>query len=215
MNLQYYYWYFDNVLSNKFCDRVINEALERQKLLGITHEEEKVSKRRKVKKNLTKKDLSKLKQVRDSSIVWMNDKFIYDTINPFIHKANENAQWNYDLSWAESCQFTIYEKGGHYGWHCDSYMKPYDKPSEPNFHGKVRKLSVTVSLSDPKNYKGGELEFDFRNNNNGKPARRVVKEIKKRGSIVVFPSYLWHRVKPVTSGTRYSLVIWNIGAPFK
>ena len=52
-------------------------------------------------------------------------------------KANENAQWNYDLSWAESCQFTIYEKGGHYGWHCDSYMKPYDKPSEPNFMVKL------------------------------------------------------------------------------
>ena len=42
-----------------------------------------------------------------------------------------------------------------------------------------------------------------------------VKEILPKGSIVVFPSHVWHRVKPVTSGTRYSLVVWSIGDPFK
>ena len=41
------------------------------------------------------------------------------------------------------------------------------------------------------------------------------KEIRPRGSIVVFPSFVWHRVKPVTSGTRYSLVIWNLGYPWR
>jgi PKHD-type hydroxylase len=40
-------------------------------------------------------------------------------------------------------------------------------------------------------------------------------EIRPRGSIVVFPSFMWHRVKPVTKGTRYSLVLWNIGDPWK
>jgi PKHD-type hydroxylase len=92
---------------------------------------------------------------------------------------------------------------------------PYDNLNDPNTHGKIRKLSVTCSLSDPKDYKGGELEFDFRNKENGKPNIRKCMEILPQGSIVVFPSFVWHRVKPVIKGTRYSLVIWNLGYPFK
>ena len=44
---------------------------------------------------------------------------------------------------------------------------------------------------------------------------RKAKEILPKGSIIVFPSFVWHRVKPVTSGTRYSLVVWHLGRPFK
>ena len=75
---------------------------------------------------------------------------------------------------------------------------------------------MSVSLSDPKNYKGGDLEFDFRNVETGKkPNIRKCKELLPKGSIVVFPSYVWHRVTPVTKGTRYSLVIWNLGWPYR
>jgi len=45
--------------------------------------------------------------------------------------------------------------------------------------------------------------------------RKICTEILPRGSIVVFPSHVWHRVRPVTKGVRYSLVIWNLGYPFK
>jgi PKHD-type hydroxylase len=48
-----------------------------------------------------------------------------------------------------------------------------------------------------------------------KKSIRKCAEISQRGSIVVFPSHVWHRVKPVTKGIRYSLVIWNLGYPFK
>ena len=77
-------------------------------------------------------------------------------------------------------------------------------------------MSVTVSLSDPKDYKGGELEFDFRNKD-PKEKRNVVRctEILPKGSLVVFPSFVWHRVCPVKKGSRYSLVIWNLGLPFQ
>ena len=78
---------------------------------------------------------------------------------------------------------------------------------------KIRKLSVTVSLTDPKEYKGGELEFDFRNQD--KSNIRTCTEILPKGSLVVFPSFVWHRVKPVTKGVRHSLVIWNLGYPFR
>ena len=83
----------------------------------------------------------------------------------------------------------------------------------------VRKLSVTCQLTDGLEYKGGDLEFDFRNYD--PPLRNekyhVIKTPKtlSKGSVVVFPSFLWHRVKPVTEGIRYSLVMWNLGYPFK
>ena len=75
---------------------------------------------------------------------------------------------------------------------------------------------MTVSLSDPKDYKGGELEFDFRNKDpDKKPSIQKCTEILPKGSLVVFPSFVWHRVCPVKKGSRYSLVIWNLGYPFK
>ena len=58
--------------------------------------------------------------------------------------------------------------------------------------------------------------FDLRDKDpDKKPNIHVCKQILPKGSLVVFPSFVWHRVKPVTSGTRYSLVIWNLGRPFK
>ncbi len=144
----------------------------------------------------------------------MNDKWIYKEIQPYVHMANKNAGWNFDWDWSESCQFTIYKKGQYYDWHCDSWDKAYVE--EGPTKGKIRKLSVTVSLTDPKEYKGGELEFDFRNlDPNKKPNIRACTEILPKGSLVVFPSFVWHRVKPVTKGVRHSLVIWNLGYPFK
>ena len=80
----------------------------------------------------------------------------------------------------------------------------------------MRKLSVTVSLSDPKDYEGGFLQFDLRNKGEINTSEVITcKEIMSRGSIVVFPSYTWHRVSPVTKGTRLSLVQWNFGPGYK
>ena len=38
---------------------------------------------------------------------------------------------------------------------------------------------------------------------------------KARGTLVAFPSYVMHRVTPVTSGTRKSLVAWVAGPKFR
>ena len=167
-------------------------------------------------KKLNKKEVQDLKKKRDSDIVWLNERWIYNAIHPYIHQANKDANWNFEWSFSESCQFTKYKKGQYYDWHCDSWDRPYHKPEELNSHGKQRKLSVTLSLSNDKEYKGGELEFDYRNHDPDKKANtHVLKEIRSKGSLVVFPSDVWHRVKPVKSGIRHSLVIWNLGWPFK
>jgi len=210
MNLHHHYWYFTSALSEKFCDEVIkyaNSKKEETAFIGGNNPEK--------NKNFSKEDLKDLKKVRDSNVVWLEDRWIYDEIQPYVNLANQNAGWNFNWDWSESCQFTKYKLNQFYDWHCDSFEHPYNKPENLNIHGKIRKLSVTCSLSDPKDYKGGELEFDFRNKEDGTPNIVQCTEILKKGSIVVFPSFVWHKVKPVTEGTRYSLVIWNIGYPFK
>ena len=73
---------------------------------------------------------------------------------------------------------------------------------------------MTVSLTNPEEYEGGDLEFDFRDTDKGSQPR-VCEEIRAKGSVIVFPSFVWHRVTPVTEGTRHSLVCWNLGYPFK
>ena len=75
--------------------------------------------------------------------------------------ANQDAGWNFQWDWSEPIQFTYYTKKQYYGWHCDSWENPYGTDS--NFSGKIRKLSLIASLSSPTKYKGGELEFDFKN----------------------------------------------------
>ena len=64
-----------------------------------------------------------------------------------------------------------YKKGQFYDWHCDSFEEPYNQPENVNTHGKQRKLSMTVSLTNPEEYEGGDLEFDFRNTDEGSQPR--------------------------------------------
>jgi len=212
MNLSNYFWYFKSALTPRFCDEVVKYALEKKDMMAITGGYGKD--RNLDKKPLNKDEIKDLKKKRDSNVVWFSDRWIYKEIQPFIRMANRNAGWNFTWDWSESCQFTKYKKGQYYDWHCDSFSEPYEK--EGPTKGKIRKLSVTVTLSDPKTYKGGELEFDFKQENPNENSRpKICKEILPRGSLVVFPSFVWHRVKPVTKGVRYSLVLWNLGFPFQ
>ena len=212
MNLQNYYYYFKSALTPRFCDELVKYGTHQQEQLAIIGEHlEKINKG----KSLSDEDIKDLKKKRDSNIAWLDDRWIYKEIQPYIHQANRLAGWNFDWDFSESCQFTKYKLNQFYDWHCDSWNTSYSDSKDINTFGKIRKLSVTCSLSDPKDYKGGELEFDFRNMDPDKKSVRKCAEILPRGSVVVFPSHVWHRVKPVTKGTRYSLVIWNLGSQFK
>jgi len=211
MNLQNYYYYFQSALTPRFCDELVKYGKLQQEQIALTGgQTEKVNKG----KPLDDKDILDLKKKRDSNIAWLNDRWIYKEIQPFIHQANRLANWNFDWDFSESCQFTKYGPGQHYGVHCDSWESPYANADNKDTFGKIRKLSVTCSLSDPSEYEGGELEFQFRNQDDPTPKKKCV-EILPRGSICVFPSFVWHEVRPVTKGVRYSLVIWSLGYPFK
>ena len=212
MNISNYYWYFKSAIPPKICDDIIKYGLTQAETMARTGGYG--------DKELTKDQIRDMKRKRNSDLVWLNDTWIYKELHPYIHEANRSAGWNFEWDRSESCQFTKYKLNQYYDWHCDSWDKPYkrDNKNDPD-NGKIRKLSMTCQLTDGSEYEGGELEFDFRNydphmREEDKHLRRA-KEILPKGSIIVFPSFVWHRVKPVTKGTRYSLVMWNLGYPFK
>ena len=73
---------------------------------------------------------------------------------------------------------------------------------------------MTINLSEPGSYEGGNLKFDYGPHIKGERYHECT-EIRPKGSVIVFPSYLYHQVTPVTKGTRYSLVMWSLGHPFR
>ncbi len=182
--------------------------------------------------------------IRDSNVTFLSNPELYDIIWPYIREANARAGWNFDWDYTEDFQFTKYAVGQFYGWHTDSSEEPYrefnpdvdaihknpdgspaldqygnlmpedhEATTNPRMIGKIRKLSVTVSLNDSSEYEGGNLEFDLGPHRKDRYFR--CNEIGPKGSVIVFPSFIPHRVLPVTKGTRYSLVCWSLGAPFR
>jgi len=210
MNLSNYFWCFKSALSPRFCDEVIKYASSKKDKFALTgslgiHREAD-------KKPLSQQEEELIRTRRNSNIVWLDQAWIYKELQPYVHRANAAAGWNFQWNRTESVQFTKYNINQYYDWHCDSWEKPYK-------NGEIRKLSMTCQLTDGSEYEGGELEFDFRQydphrRDEAKHLRKAT-EISPRGSIIVFPSFVWHRVKPVKKGVRYSLVAWNNGASFK
>ena len=151
---------------------------------------------------------------RKSSVHFFTEQWVYDLIDPYIATANRKAGWNFDYNFHEAMQFTQYKKGQFYDWHVDQHHLPYEKHAS-NYDGKVRKLSLTLNLSDPKSYEGGDFMFDYRDKPEDSSNIQTCTILKEQGTIVVFPSFVFHKVSPVTKGTRHSLVNWTIGAPWK
>ena len=135
---------------------------------------------------------------RISDIAWLEDngrnQWIYKKLSDLAKIANKEM-WNFDIwGFGDGLQYTIYYgDGGHYDWHADL------GPGISN-----RKLSCVLQLSDPSEYEGGDLEMN--------PGGQIMTVPKKLGLICFFPSFLLHRVKPLTSGVRRSLVTWLCGA---
>lgn len=141
------------------------------------------------------------KSIRSSNILPCpydseNAKYLNRVINQYVVMANRNA-FGVNLNGYFEFQIAKYEKGDFYDYHTDSFLKP-------NICSQ-RKLSVTVQLSDSIDYVGGDFEF---NKTIGKLDRNKARE---KGTILVFPSFLNHRVTEVTKGERFSLVGWYEG----
>lgn len=141
------------------------------------------------------------KKVRKSSVSWLypNDKlsWVYKRVTDSILYLNDNY-FKFNLyGFIEGFQFTYYKSpGGKYGKHVDRGMD-----------SQIRKLSLSIQLSDPLSYEGGNLNLYIEDNPIIIP--------KEQGKLIAFPSYILHEVTPVTKGERYSLVAWITGPQFK
>ena len=201
MILNEMYRYEVNAISSQNCKKII-EIFKHSKT-----EKGKIAARR------NKKELrGRLRPtIRTGAVVFTRESWIYDLINPFIHEFNKRSGWNFQWDWNEDAQITCYTKGDHYTWHPDQSPLPY-KHHHLNFNNKMRKLSLTLQLSDPADYKGGDLEFAWLRQ--GKCVIERQPEWKERGTIIIFPSFMTHRITPITKGKRWSLVNWSVGRPF-
>lgn len=144
--------------------------------------------------------------IRRSTVGWLEpsqqNMWIYDRIQRVVGLIN-GKYYRFNLTGMfEQIQLTNYDscESGNYDWHIDGLTS--------DIHSPLRKLSIVVQLSDPSEFEGGNLEFMPHGPND------IITARKSRGLIVAFPSFLPHRVTPVTKGTRQSLVVWINGPSF-
>jgi PKHD-type hydroxylase len=123
---------------------------------------------------------------------------MYSTLEEIIKKTNNNHFGFEGIQITEQAQYTEYPAGGFYDWHMDSDVHGINEPP-------VRKISMTCLLSHESEFEGGGLELM----SDGK----IVKP--KQGQAIFFASFIRHRVVPITSGVRKSLVMWFGGPSFK
>ena len=151
-------------------------------------------------------------EVRKTSVHFIKDKDnkVNELVWHFLREANK-IQFHYELTFFQAIQFAEYKDGGFYGWHQDA------SGIDPN--NETRKLSLTLVLSDPDTFEGGELQFY----NGERPmedvgeitGEQITNDIKAQGSVIVFDSRDFHRVTPVTKGIRHSIVCWTLGPNFR
>ena len=232
MDLKNIYYYFNKEIPKSTCDEIIAHGLKKISAMkskgldtsGFINDEQVLRKGGSTTfANKTFEDLSKENpnydkktlKYRDSDVTWLKDQYLYDMLSPLLETANEKSGWKFDYDLAEDIQFTVYKPGGYYNWHSDGGSCNFSVANEnttttQNHWGKVRKISMTLNLSDPKDYEGGDLIIDF-GPHSDKERFNHIKEFKEQGSIVFFPSFTRHQVTPVTKGTRISLAYFIHG----
>jgi PKHD-type hydroxylase len=182
---QNYYWYkegFSKEELNKIYEDIKSIEFQKATIIGNDEDPE---------------------DIRSSSIKWIPKtnqwNWLYDKLMNLAVDANKI--WNFDLiSAPELIQYTEYydNKNGHYDWHQDI------GPGQPS----LRKVSITVQLSESDEYEGGDLEI-------WQGGQSVQVSPRGAGNVIIFPSYMMHRVTKVSKGTRRSFVLWVGGQHYK
>jgi PKHD-type hydroxylase len=149
-------------------------------------------------------------KVRKSEVYFFRNLELERHILGKVLEINQSL-WKFDVTEIETLQLSIYQDGGHYMWHADN-----DTTSKSEV---TRKLSFSLLLNSGKDFNGGELELEtWLMGNNGFDdvpfTSYKIKAPAVPGTLIVFPSYVRHRVLPVTKGVRYSLVGWITGKPW-
>ncbi len=174
------------VFQPKECRQIIDMVLAReQRHSALVHQEQSVT---------------SLTDVRKGDVCWLDPDqkdyhWIYERCSAAVAQVN-HFDWRFDLDFIDPLQFTCYDStGDHFDWHIDNAQ---------NYQGTTyRKLSFSIQLSHESSYEGGNLEI--------LTARDPITLPREQGTFMAFPSFMLHRVQPITRGQRYSLVGWCTG----
>jgi len=205
-----YPWvYWDNAFTEeelqKMCDYFSEQGVERSIHVGVVKPDANTGE--------IKIEQTPNEKVRKSNVRFHNRNentaWIYERLNWVIQQLNEQF-YGFDLYGYDRIQYTEYEsvEGGKYDFHMDIVMGR-NIPVDMQTQG-IRKLSLTIALNEPGvDFEGGHFQI-----NQGQEIDTENAELKK-GRIIAFPSFMIHRVTPVTKGKRKSLVVWVMGSKFK
>ena len=140
-------------------------------------------------------------ELRKSSVMFIDDtpenEWIYRKLAGLAMTCNNERYWFDLLGFHQELQLTRYTEGDFFDWHLDFGAGEIS----------ARKLSMTIQLSDPDEYEGGDLQFMIN--------QKVVNAPREKGTIIIFPSFINHRVTKITKGTRQSIVGWVSGPPYR
>lgn len=147
---------------------------------------------------------------RSSSLKWASpDHWITSLLA--LETAKINSQyWKFQITNQGPGQLAFYQKNDHYAWHSDIGMD----------ENGVRKITIIAQLSDSDSYEGGDLELSYisKNTEEGladeeerKLQIQQAQDIRQKGTVIIFPCNLIHRVTPITSGVRYSFTTTCLG----
>ena len=220
------FWKFSNAFTKELRDLIIKDLDNDNLRSAETYQ-------RDLQQDVHKHGVEK--NIRDASTTTLDNKDINDHISNMMTIANRRAGWDFDIAVNEKMQFIKYKPGGHFRPHTDtSFQGPSatfqwkDDPPNEGFKvmqiadayllGNVRKISSTLLLND--NFSGGGMSLYYiavqdKESSNWTLGIEEVPLDLKAGDLIFFPSGVWHGIKPVTNGTRYSLVTWFGGPPLK
>lgn len=141
--------------------------------------------------------------IRDTDLTWIvpepESDWLIQRIQTIVSQVNHD-KFQFDLDHLEMLQYGKYKINGHYTWHMDS------GPNIP----RHRKLSIVLALSNTDDYEGGEFMINTTGNQDNCTTFKI-----RRGDMLLFPSFMPHKVAPVTKGERMTLVTWAVGPKFK
>jgi len=188
--MQYAYWTWKNCFSREECDHILDLCKGEKKERGTVANKAYDS-----------------SNIRNSTISWIRHNEIVKNLYQVGSEVNVEA-FGFDLysdPYINGVQFTEYsgEEKQHYSFHLDTIF------NEEKYNFKERKLSLILQLSDPSEYEGGDLFLKIAEKNIN------LNNLKQKGTLIAFPSWILHKITPVTKGTRHSLVTWLNGPAWR
>jgi len=175
------YSFWNNAFTKEECEKIVKIGKDKGLITGTT--------------------FNSINNVRQSNISWLypsdDMEWVFRKVTDIVLNLNSRF-FQFELFGInEGFQFTNYvAPSGNYGKHIDR-----------SINIPVRKLSISIQLTNPEEYEGGELKVFDRDEG--------ITMSKEQGTLIMFPSYMLHEVMPVIKGERNSLVTWITGKQFK